>query len=236
MGITDMLLLSGFAGITVFIGGVLAWLFNHHVAETPVKYEITHTLMAFGGGILLSAVALVLVPKAMESLDVVALSVSFVLGALVFAALDWYLSRKGGKVANLLAMLMDFIPESLVLGAVFTMDASTATLLAVFIGLQNLPEAFNSYRDVVGSGYAPKKALWIFLGMSTFGVIGALLGYFYLSDAPDVTAHLMIFASGGILYLIFQDIAPQSKMKNVWFTSLGATLGFLVGIIGEKLI
>ena len=46
----------------------------------------------------------------------------------------------------------------------------------------------------------------------------------------------MVFASGGILYLIFQDIAPNVKLKRAWIPALVANLGFLIGIIGEKLI
>jgi zinc transporter, ZIP family len=52
---------------------------------------------------------------------------------------------------------MDFIPESIALGAVFATDTSMALLLAIFIGLQNLPEAFNSFRDMVKSGFTVKK-------------------------------------------------------------------------------
>ena len=69
-----LILYSGFAGATVFIGGLLANLFNHHVKDSPVKYEITHTLMSFGAGIILSALALVLVPKGMEELKAFPLS------------------------------------------------------------------------------------------------------------------------------------------------------------------
>ena len=46
----------------------------------------------------------------------------------------------------------------------------------------------------------------------------------------------MLFASGGILYLIFEDIAPQAKLNHTWVPALGANLGFLVGIIGHLLI
>ena len=63
--LTSVILYSGFAGITVFIGGLLANYFNHHIKESPVKYEIIHTLMSFGAGIILSALALVLIPKGM---------------------------------------------------------------------------------------------------------------------------------------------------------------------------
>ena len=231
-----LLFYSVFAGFTVFLGGVLDTVFNHHVKESPIKYDIIHTLMSFGAGIILSALSLVLIPKGMEELDLLPLSLSFLSGALTFMFLDQYLSKKGGKTATLLAMMMDFIPESIALGAVFAIEPQMATLLAFFIGLQNLPEAFNAFRDLILSGYTVHKTLIIFFFMSFFGVLGALLGHYFLSDYPDLTAHLMIFASGGILYLLIQDIIPESKLEKKHLTSLGAILGFLVGIIGEKLV
>ncbi|WP_107038615.1 ZIP family metal transporter [Brumimicrobium mesophilum] len=234
--IQNLIFFSGFAGITVFIGGLLANLFNHHIKETPVKYEITHTLKSFGAGIILSALALVLIPKAMEELELFPLILSFLAGTLSFMVLDRYLAKKGGQTATLLAMMMDFIPEAIALGAVFAIEPSMATLLAVFIGLQNLPEAFNSFRDLVQSGFTPKKTLIIFFFLSFFGIGGALIGHYFLSDHQELTAHLMNFASGGILYLLIQDIIPESKLSRNYLTSIGASVGFLVGIIGEKLI
>lgn len=234
--IKQLILFSGFAGATVFIGGLLANYFDHHLKESPVKPIFIHSTMAFGGGIILSAIALVLVPQGMEELTVIPLSVSFASGAIIFSIIDRFLASKGGKAGTLLAMMMDFVPESTALGAIFAADPSSATLLAIFIGLQNLPEAFNSFRDLVLSGFKVKTTLSIFFLLSFFGIIGALLGHFYLSESPKITAHLMIFASGGILYLIFQDIIPEIKLKNSFAISLGGTLGFLIGIIGEKLL
>ncbi len=231
-----IIIFSGFAGITVFIGGLLANFFNHHVKESPVKQEIVHALMSFGSGIMLSAIALVLIPNGMEELELTSIVVSFLAGALIFMSIDKYLTRKGGKTASLLAMLMDFIPESIALGAVFAVNTSMAYLLAIFIGLQNLPEAFNSFRDLVNSGFKVKKTLVIFFFMSFLGIAGALLGHFVLSDYSNLTAILMTFSSGGILYLLVQDIIPESKLDNNYVASFGATLGFLIGIIGEKLI
>lgn len=232
----NLFLFSGFAGITVFIGGLLANYFNHHVKESPVKYEITHTLMSFGSGIMLSAVALVLIPKGMEELELLPIVFSFLVGAIFFMIIDEYLAKKGGKNATLLAMLMDFIPESIALGALFAIEPNVAILLAIFIGLQNLPEAFNSFRDLIQSGFTVNKTLIIFFFLSFSGIVGALIGHYFLSDYPDLTAHLMIFASGGILYLLIQNIIPDSKLEKNYLTSLGAILGFLVGIIGDKLV
>ncbi len=234
--ILEIILYGGFAGITVFLGGLLANFFNHHLKESPIKEDITHTMISFGAGVMLSALALVLVPKGMANLSLLEVSLAFLLGAISFMFLDRYLASKGGQMATLLAMMMDFIPESIALGAVFAIDSKMATLLAIFIGLQNLPEAFNAFRDLVLSGFTTKKTLVIFFFLSFFGIIGALIGHFILSNHQQITAHLMTFASGGILYLLIQDIIPQGKVDKNYLIALGAAFGFWIGIIGEKIV
>ncbi len=189
--IVQIILYGGFAGITVLIGGLLAKAFNHHMAHSPIKKEFSHMMMSFGSGIMLSALALVLVPKGLDKLELFPIIISFSIGAVLFMYIDRYLAKKGGQTATLLAMMMDFVPESIALGAVFALEPKMATLLAIFIGLQNLPEAFNAYRDLVLSGFKPKKTLIIFFFLSFAGIIGALIGHFVLSSYQELTAHLM---------------------------------------------
>lgn len=234
--LSKIILYAGFSGITVIIGGLLAYYFSKKLREKSYKTILNHSITAFGGGIIFSALALVLVPKGMEELSLAPVIIWFVLGSLSFFLIDRFLSKKGGKIAQLLAMLMDFIPESIALGAIFATDTKTGILLAIFIGLQNLPEAFNSYQDLRESKFSVKKTLLLLFALSFSGIIGSLIGYYFLQDQPEVTSSLMLFASGGILYLIFEDIAPQAKLDKTWLPALGANLGFLVGIIGEKLI
>jgi len=57
-----------------------------------------------------------------------------------------------------------------------------------------------------------------------------------LADAPAALGVVMLAAAGGILYLTFQDIAPQAKLDCDWGPPLGAVLGFLVGMVGHQLI
>lgn len=232
----QLLFFAVLSGLTVFIGGLLAYQFDHHIKQSQFKDQCVHTLMSFGAGIILSAVALVLVPKGLEQLSVLGMATSFMVGAVLFMVIDRYLANMGGQIATLLAMLMDFIPEAIALGAVFAIQPDMALLLALFIGLQNLPESFNSFRDLVQSGFSVKNTLIIFFGLSFLGVFGALIGHLFLSGYPSLTAYLMVFASGGILYLLIQDIIPESKLINDYYTSLGATLGFLLGIVGKMLI
>jgi len=46
----------------------------------------------------------------------------------------------------------------------------------------------------------------------------------------------MLFASGGILYLIFQDIAPSLRLKSSRYIAIGVNLGFIIGMMGEALL
>jgi len=231
-----IILYSFFAGITVFFGGLLSKYFQEHSKDGLLDEDILHTSIAFGGGIIVAAVAFVLAPKGMEALPFTQMIIMFFSGAILFFFLDRYIEQKGGAMSQLLAMLMDFVPEAIALGAVFATDHNLGLLLAIFIGLQNFPESFNSYLDLRNSGYTAKKCLIILFLLSFSGVISAIAGYYLLSDMPQLTASLMLLSSGGILYLIFQDIAPMSKMQKSWFPAIGATFGFLVGMIGQKIL
>ena len=227
---------SFLSGITVFLGGFISKLFERYFREGLVKEEIIHTSVAFGGGVIIAAVAFVLTPKGINELPLIPIIIIFLSGAISFFFLDRYIEQKGGAISQLLAMLMDFIPEAIALGAVFATDHNLGLLLAIFIGLQNLPESFNSYIDLRNNGYTSKKCLLILFILSFSGVLAAVLGDLLLSDKPQLTASLMLFSGGGILYLIFQDIAPMSKLQKSWFPALGVSFGFLIGMIGQKLL
>jgi len=233
--IITIILYSFYSGVTVLIGGLIGR-FCERFKESELREEIIHGTVAFGGGILVAAVAFVLTPPAVKQLSLFMIGAIFLGGAFSFLALDRYLSNKGGSFAQLMAMMMDYVPEAISLGAVFAHDKNLGLLLAIFIGLQNLPESFNAYRDLKTSGYTAKKAIALLAPLSFAGIIGALLGSYLLSDKPTMIASLMLFSAGGILYLIFQDIAPLAKVKNRWTPAIGATLGYFVGMIGEKLL
>ena len=177
----EIVICSLLAGITIFIGGLFGRLFERSFKRT-VKTYILHWSVAFGGGILVAAIAFALTPKGIEEFSIINLSIIFFLGALVFFFLDKILEEKGGILAQTMAMLMDFFPEALALGAVFVHDHNLGVLLAFFIGLQNLPESFNAYFDLRKSGHSSKNILILFFVLSFFGVFCALMGKYFLID------------------------------------------------------
>jgi ZIP family zinc transporter len=225
---------SWLAGAAAFVGGAFARL--EGTADTDGKREFVHGVVAFGGGILVAAVAFALAPQGIALLSPWALAATFSLGGIVFCALDAYLGRHGGSKAQVMAMLMDFVPEAIAFGALFGHDHRAGILLALFIGAQNLPEGFNSYRESVAGRVSPRATLIALAAISLLGPIAACSGHLFLQGRPTLIAVLMGFAGGGILYLVFQDIAPQSRMKRQWTPALGAVLGFVFGMIGKQLL
>ncbi|NVJ53590.1 MAG: ZIP family metal transporter [Campylobacteraceae bacterium] len=224
------------AGSTVFVGGLLSYFFEKTVLNREIKIEIIHFLTAFATGIMLAAVAFVLIPEGMDNLSVSSSVLIFLLGAVVFYFLDEFIHKNSASIPQFLSMLLDFIPESIALGAVFMYDYQTGVLLAIFIACQNLPEAFTSYIELRSSAFTKVKALTMLFFLSFIGVIFSLIGFYLLKDNTELTSSLMLFAAGGILYLIFQDIAPSMKLKNSRFIAFGVNLGFIIGMLGEALV
>lgn len=201
-------------GLAMPLGAAVA-LFENIQSEW-LREEFRHRVMAFGGGALLSAIALVLVPEGMENLSPIYAASCFVLGGYFFMALDVFLYKMNTPAGQLAAMLSDFIPESIALGAAFATGDNSAYLLAGLIGLQNLPEGFNAYRELNESRtFSSRKIITVFILMALLGPVAGVSGLLFLADSPVIVSAIMLFAAGGILYSIFQDIAPpQVKLEK----------------------
>lgn len=223
------------AGLSMPAGAILARFERIH--SDWLEQEFRHAVLAFGGGALFSAVALVLVPEASEVLSPIESVTWFVVGGVIFCWLDIVLARRKSATSQLVAMLADFIPEAMALGAVFSTGGDSGLLLAFLIGLQNFPEGFNAYREMNrGPGLTGFKIVVVFAGLAMLGPIAGLSGYFLLAHFPTLVAVIKMLAGGGILFLVFQDIAPGVRLENAWAPPLGAVLGFALGIMGHDLL
>ncbi|MBN1857757.1 divalent cation transporter [Candidatus Bipolaricaulota bacterium] len=222
------------AGLTMILGALAAK--SLPVKKDEAVKEAIHAVVAFGGGVLIAAVAFALVPMGLDSLPLWLGILLFCSGSGLFMLIDEKLSCCGGSRAQFMAMLLDFLPEAVSLGAVFPHNPRLGVLLAIFIGAQNLPEGFNAYRELIAGRATARRVLGMMFALSFLGPAAGLLGYFFLQSKQVPVGALMLVAGGGILYLVFQDIAPLAKMKRHWTPALGATLGFIVGVVGEKLL
>ncbi|MFG0291032.1 MAG: ZIP family metal transporter [Rhodopirellula sp. JB044] len=231
--IVELIVLTGIAGAAIPMGGLIASI--EHIRPQWLENEFRHTVIAFGGGALISAVALVLIPEGIKTISTGESVVAFACGGLFFWGLQVLLDRSKSSASQLVAMLSDFIPEVIALGATIATGEGGAMLLASIIALQNLPEGFNSFREFLDSGMSKSKILWAFFAAALLGPLLGAFGFWMLSDYPRVMGWMQVFAASGILYLVFEDIAPQVPLKRSSFPSLGAVLGFLLGLLGKLL-
>lgn len=222
------------AGIAMPIGAAFASF--ERILPRWLEAEFQHSVIAFGGGALLSAIALALVPEGSASLSIPWAAFWFSAGGVAFMGLDILLNRIKSPAGQLVAMLSDFLPEAAALGATFAMRNETGLLLAGLMALQNLPEGFNAYRELtVRARLRGSHVIGAFAAMALLGPLAGLAGHFWLAGHPAVIAAIMLFAAGGILYIIFQDIAPQVPLERHWAPPLGALGGFLLGLVGQML-
>ena len=131
-------------------------------------------MIAFGGGVLVGAVALVLVPEGAERLpEPLAVAGLMLAGGGAFMMIDRIQARAKQATPQFTAMAADFLPESLALGGMFAANPDGGVLLALLIGLQNLPEGFNAWHELA-AGRLKRRS------------VCGLIGWFWLADQDAI--------------------------------------------------
>jgi len=231
-----IVMLTTAAGLCMPLGGLIAM--AERIRPRWLENELRHFIIAFGGGLLLGAAFQVLLPqgRAMVGNPLLAVAV-FVVGGGLFFLLERSLGLRRREAPQLTGMLVDFVPESIALGGLATSEPRLALVLAIVIGLQNLPEGFNACRELADArARSPAQLLGFMLLLVPLGPAAGLSAYFGLGDQPRVLGVTMLLAAGGIVYLMFQEIAPQSRLKRHWAPPLGAVIGVGVTLLTEHYV
>jgi ZIP family zinc transporter len=231
-----MLIYTTVAGSCMLLGGLIARV--ERIRPLWLEQELRHSVVAFGGGILFAAIAFVLVPEGREYFaSPVPGTAIFLAGGVTFLLVERWLSTRQQQLPQTLAMLLDFVPESLAMGGLFALGAKSAPLLAILIGLQNLPEGFNAYREVFAMAkFRASITFMLLIVMILPGPVAGVIGWAIAPEYPEIVGATMLYAAGGILYLLFQDIAPQARLERHWAPTLGAVLGFCFAMLAEILV
>ena len=233
--ILEIVILTAAAGSCIPLGGLIAGF--ERFRPRWLERELRHFLIAFGGGILLGAVSFVLIPEGISGMNESMFAIPVVLaGGFVFFLIERALGLRRRESPQLMGMVLDYVPEAIALGGLVALESDIAMLLALLIGLQNLPEGFNAYRELKALSGDGKKTMLVMCSLVALGPIAGLSGFLVLAQHPAVLSAIMLFASGGILYLIFQDIAPQSRMRRHWGPPLGAVFGLCLAMFSTMLV
>lgn len=212
----------GVGGATV-VGAVIGFVFR------GITRGFCNTVLAFSAGVMLAAAILGLILPSLEyggrfSL-VVTISGVFA-GALCLSLLEGFTPQlqrlagldtvpKQGDADGVLlfvaAIAIHNLPEGLAAGVSFgTESIGQAFLIAGSIALQNIPEGMVIISPMLASGISPRRTLAIGLATGLIEVIGTLIGYFAVTVATAILPFALAFAGGTMLYVISEEMIPQS--------------------------
>ena len=230
----------GFVGGFALIVGAVAGLVLHN------HDRVIALVMAFGGGVLISALAFDLAEEsfALGGTDAVALGLAA--GALTFFVGDWFIDRAGGADrkrsggqqqqgtagALVLGSLLDGVPESVVIGISLLGGSSVSVPVVAAVFLSNIPESMSAATGLRRAGRSPRWILTLWTSVALVAALSAALGYALLGDAsPNTVALIQAFAAGAILTMLADTMFPEAYEGGGPVVGLVTVLGFTLAFL-----
>lgn len=210
----------------------------------PLSQRTVALIMAFGAGVLISAVAYDLVEDAFERSDGGTLLAGLAAGAITFFVGDLLIDRMGGEgrkrstgvqaqagagAAIALGTVLDGVPESVVLGTTLVAGTGVSVTMLAAVFMSNLPEAMSATAGLLKAGTVRSK-LWVLWGTTTLvSGIAAGVGYALLGGASGgAVAFVQAFAAGALLTMLIDTMIPEAAEFGGPSTGLVTVLGFAV--------
>lgn len=216
--------------------------------------RVIAAIMAFGAGVLISALAFELMDEAYQKGGFDSTAIGFLSGAAVYTLANWYLAQQGAKhrkrsgkqpseaddsgsgLAIAVGALLDGIPESIVIGVSMVAGGvvSWVTVAAVF--LSNIPEGLSSAAGMKHAGRSIGYIFGVWGAIAVLSAVAALLGYVVFGQlSVEVIAATTAVAAGAILAMLIDTMVPEAFEQTQNFAGLITVFGFLAAFILSKL-
>jgi zinc transporter, ZIP family len=225
---------------SLVIGGVIASRLN-------LGRKTLGVIMAFGAGTLISAISYELIFEAVKMGKGTGFpAMGLFAGALTFFFSDMLIGKLGAGdpmdtdkpkasglvVPMVLAIILDGIPESIVigLGILEGGKVSLAMLAAVFIS--NLPESIAGTTGMKAGGWSRLKILSLWVVIAVVCAISSVAG-FSLFNGVGVhwLSFINAFAGGAILIMIANSMIPEAYEHGGKLAGIFTVLGFFVSVV-----
>lgn len=237
------------AGGALVIGAAVAW-FVH------VPQRLIAAVMAFGSGVLISALSFELMDEAVRRGGLAATATGFVAGAAIYTAANWLLARHGARhrkrsgsgrqpseqsdsgsgLAIAVGALLDGIPESIVIGLSLLEGGAVSLVAVIAIFLSNIPEGLSSAAGMRKSGRPAVYVFGVWGAIALASGIAAYVGYAVFRDfPPGVIAATTAVAAGAILAMLADTMIPEAFEEAHDMAGLITVLGFLAAFMLSRL-
>jgi ZIP family zinc transporter len=199
--------------------------------EPPER--IVAIALAFASGALITALAFELFQPAFEIGGAWVAGSGLLVGAGVFAAIDYlldeyYMSDERGFTL-LAAVTLDGVPENTALGIVLIGTNTNPFVLLVAIFASNLPEALSGTMGMKSQGQSGAFAIGIWSVAAVFLTVAVVLGNTLFAGVGDTTLALVrAFAGGAVLSSLADELMPDAYRDGGPAVAFATAAGFLL--------
>jgi len=240
----------GVGGATVF-GSIIGFAFK------KISHHFSDIVLAFAAGVMLAAAVLGLIIPSVEyggQFGLIITVAGIFAGALCLNLMDKMVPHMHHLVgtdteshpanANLSKVLLFVsaiaihnLPEGIAAGVSFgSGNDAEALLIAGGIALQNIPEGMVIIGPMLSAGVSPKRTFLCALATGLVEVVGTLLGYFAVSLASAILPFALAFAGGTMLYVISDEMIPETHHDDTSGATYALLVGFCVMLVSDVLL
>ncbi len=230
----------GVGGATLF-GSLIGFIFKN------ISHKFSDIVLSFAAGVMLAAAILGLILPSLEyggKYGIVISVAGIFVGALCLSLIDKLVphlhkivgvdteNHKATADINkvllfVTAIAIHNLPEGIAAGVGFgSGNSSDALMIAGGIALQNIPEGMVIIGPMLAAGISSGTTFICALLTGLIEVVGCLLGYFAVAVANVILPFALAFAGGTMLYVISDEMIPDTHAHG---SERGATYALLVG-------
>ena len=236
------------AGLPLLAGAGIAYFIQ-------VPQRLIGAVMAFGSGLLISALSFELMDEAFKKGGFNATALGFLGGAAVYTLANWLLAKYGAKHrkrsldkqpteetdkgsggAIAIGALLDGIPESIVIGLSLLKGGVIGIVAVIAIALSNFPEGLSSAAGMKKAGRSAAYIFGVWGAIAVCSGIASLVGYTVFDGySPNTIGATTAVAAGAILSMLVDTMIPEAFEETHDFAGLITVAGFLAAFALSKM-
>jgi len=213
----------------------------------PVPSRVVAGIMAFGSGVLISALSFELMQEAYEQDGLAAALFGFASGSLIYSLANRLLAVYGAKhrkrsgghqpsedeqsgsgMAIALGALLDGVPESIAVGLSILHGGTVSIAVVAAIFLSNIPEGLASSAGMLRAGRRAGYVFTVWIVIAIVCGFSSLAGYVVFDGfSPFILAATTALAAGAMLTMIVDTMIPEAFAETHNWAGLIAVAGFL---------